>query len=76
VSVGRFRLGLLHKTEMFHYASLPSSQLVSSTQTVLLPSHLDALTSTYTFDPITHSLAYKPVAKNVRPVLAPLEEQY
>ena len=37
---------------------------------------LDVLTSTYTFDPITHSLAYKPVAKKVRLVLAPLEEEY
>ena len=53
------------KTEISDYASSPSYQFVSSTQTILLPSHLDALTSTYTFDPITHSLAYKPVAKKV-----------
>ena len=29
-----------------------------------------------TLDPITHSLAYKPVAKKVQLVLAPLEEEY
>ena len=64
------------KTEISDYASSPSYQFASSTQTILLPSHLDALTSTYTLDPITHSLVYKPVAKKVRPVLAPLEEEY
>ena len=67
------------KTEISDYASSPSYQFVSSTRTVLLPSHLDALTSTYILDPITHSLAYilyKPVAKKVQPVLAPLEEEY
>ena len=53
------------KTEILDYASSPSYQFASSTQTVLLPSHLDTLTSTYTLDPITHSLAYKPVAKKV-----------
>ena len=64
------------KTEILDYALSPSYQFASSTQTVLLPSHLDALTSTYTLDPITHSLTYKPVAKKVRLDLAPLEEEY
>ena len=49
---------------------------LSSTQSILSPSHLSALDATYTFNPISHSLAYKPVAKKVRPVLAPLEEEY
>ena len=30
----------------------------------------------YDFNPILHSLAYKPGAKKVWPVLAPLEEEY
>ena len=41
------------KTEISDYALSPSYQFASSTQTVLLPSHLDALTTTYTLDPIT-----------------------
>ena len=52
------QLGLLRprsrtiKTEISDYASSPSYQFASSTQTILLPSHLDALTSTYTLDPL------------------------
>ena len=30
----------------------------------------------YSFDFTSHSLAYKPIAKKVQPVLAPLEEEY
>ena len=43
---------------------------------VLSPSHVSALLDTYSFDFTSHSLAYKPVAKKVRLVLAPLEEEY
>ena len=49
---------------------------LSSTQSVLSASHVSALLNTYSFDFTSHSLAYKPVAKKVRPVLAPLEEEY
>ena len=40
------------------------------------PSHVSALLDTYSFDFTSHSLAYKPVAKKVQPVLARLEEEY
>ena len=65
-----------------HYLDFPHSTLspfytfLSLTQSVLLSVHLSAFSATYDFDPILHSLAYKPVAKKVRPVLAPLEEEY
>ena len=57
---------------------MPSSAylFLSSTQLVLSPSHVSALLDTYSFDFTSHSLTYKPVAKKVRPVLAPLEEEY
>ena len=54
----------------------PFYTFLSSTQSILSPSHLSALDATYTFNPVSHSLAYKPVAKKVRPVLASLEEEY
>ena len=57
---------------------MPSSAypFLSSTQSVLSPSHVSALFDTYSFDFTSYSLAYKPVAKKVQLVLAPLEEEY
>ena len=37
---------------------------------------MSALLNIYSFDFTSHSLAYKPIAKKVWPVLAPLEEEY
>ena len=59
-----------------HYALSWAYPFLSSTQSVLSPSRVSALLDTYSFDFTSHSLAYKPVAKKVRLVLAPLEEEY
>ena len=59
-----------------HSTPSPFYTFLSSTQSILSSVHLSALSATYDFDPILHLLAYKPVAKKVRPVLAPLEEEY
>ena len=59
-----------------HSTPSPVYTFLSSTQSVLSSVHLSAFSATYDFDPILHSLAYKPVAKKVRPVLAPLKEEY
>ena len=61
---------------VFHYVPSSAYPFLSSTQSVLAPSHISALLNTYSFDFTSHSLAYKPIAKKVRPVLAPLEEEY
>ena len=59
-----------------HYAPSSAYPFISSTQLVLSSSHVSALLDTYSFDFTSHSLAYKPIAKKVRLVLAPLEEEY
>ena len=59
-----------------HYAPSSAYLFLSSTQSVLSPSHVSALLNTYSFDFTSHSLTYKPVANKVRPVLAPLKEEY
>ena len=61
---------------VFHYVPSSAYPFLSSTQSVLAPSHISALLNTYSFDFTSYSLAYKPIAKKVRPVLAPLEEEY
>ena len=66
--------GPLSAPNLSHYAPSSAYPFLSSTQLVLSPSHVSALLDTYSFDFTCHSLAYKPVAKKVRPVLAPLEE--
>ena len=43
---------------------------------VLSSSHVSALLDTHSFDSTSHSLTYKPIAKKVQPVLAPLKEKY
>ena len=48
----------------------------SSIQSVLNPDTLSALASVYSYDTSLHALAYKPVAKKVRAVLAPLDEEF
>ena len=68
--------GPLSASNLSHYALSLAYPFLSSTQSVLSPSHVSALLDTYSFDFTSHSLAYKPVAKKVRPVLAPLEEEY
>ena len=68
--------GPLSAPNLSHYALPSAYPFLSSTQSVLSPSHVSALLDTYYFDFTSHSLAYKPVAKKVRPVLAPLEEEY
>ena len=68
--------GPLLALNLFHYALSSAYPFLSSTQSVLSPSHVSALLDTYSFDFTSHSLAYKPVAKKVWPVLAPLEEEY
>ena len=68
--------GLLSAPNLSHYAPSSAYPFLSSTQSVLSPSHGSALLNTYSFDFTSHSLAYKPVAKKVRPALAPLKEEY
>ena len=68
--------GLLLAPNLSHYAPSLVYLFLSSTQWVLSPCHVSALLNTYSFDFTSHSLAYKPVAKKVHPVLAPLEEEY
>ena len=68
--------GPLSALNLFHYALSSAYPFLSSTQLVLSPSHVSALLDTYSFDFTSHSFAYKLVAKKVRPVLAPLEEEY
>ena len=68
--------GPLSAPNVIHYAPSSAYPFLSSTQSVLSPSHVSALLNTYSFDFTSHSLTYKPVAKKVRPVLAPLEEEY
>ena len=65
-----------HYPDFPHSTPSPFYTFLSSTQSVLSSVHLSAFSATYDFDPILHSLAYKPVAKKVQPVLAPLEEEY
>ena len=48
----------------------------SSIQSVLNPDALSALASVYSYDTSLHTLAYKPVAKKVRAILAPLDEEF
>ena len=68
--------GPLSAPNLFHYAPSSAYPFLSSTQSVLSPSHISALLDTYSFDFTSPSLAYKPVAKKVQPVLAPLKEEY
>ena len=68
--------GPLWALNLSHYVPSSAYPFLSSTQSALSPSHVSALLDTYSFDFTSHSLAYKPVAKKVRPVLAPLEEEY
>ena len=68
--------GPLSAPNLFHYVPSLAYPFLSSTQSALSPSHVSALLNTYSFDFTSHSLTYKPVAKKVRPVLAPLEEEY
>ena len=48
----------------------------SSIQSVLNLDTLSALASVYSYDTSLHALAYKPVAKKVLVVLAPLDEEF
>ena len=48
----------------------------SSIQSVLNPDALSALASVYSYDTSLHALAYKPVARKVRAVLAPSDEEF
>ena len=48
----------------------------SSIQSVLNPDALLALASVYSYDTSLHTLAYKPVAKKVCAILAPLDEEF
>ena len=48
----------------------------SSIQSVLNPDALSVLASVYSYDTSLHTLAYKPVAKKVCAVLAPLDEEF
>ena len=68
--------GPLSAPNLSHYALSSAYLFLSSTQSVLSPSHVSALLDTYSFDFTSHSLAYKPIAKKVLPVLAPLKEEY
>ena len=68
--------GPLSALNLSHYVLSLAYPFLSSTQSVLSPSHVSALLNTYSFDFTSHSLAYKPVAKKVRLVLAPLKEEY
>ena len=68
--------GPLSAPNLSHYALSSAYLFLSSTQSGLSPSHVSAILDTYSFDFTSHSLGYKPVAKKVRPVLAPLEEEY
>ena len=68
--------GPLLAPNLSHYAPSFAYPFLSSTQSVLSPSHVSALVDIYSFDFTSHSLAYKPVAKKVCPVLAPLDEEY
>ena len=68
--------GPLSAPNVIHYVPSSAYPFLSSTQSVLSPSHVSALLNTYSFDFTSHSLAYKPVAKKIWPVLAPLEEEY
>ena len=68
--------GLLSAPNLSHFAPSSAYPFLSSTQSVLSPSHVSALLDTYSFDFTSHSLTYKPIAKKVWPVLAPLEEEY
>ena len=68
--------GPLSAPNLFYYVLSLAYPFLSSTQSVLSPSHVSALLDTYSFDFTSHSLAYKPIAKKVWPVLAPLEEEY
>ena len=68
--------GPLSALNLSPYVPSSAYPFLSSTQLVLSPSHVSALLNTYSFDFTSHSLAYKTVAKKVRPVLAPVEEEY
>ena len=68
--------GPLSAPNLSHYAPSSVYPFLSSTHSVLSPSHVSALLNTYSFDFTSHSLTYKPVAKKVWLVLAPLEEEY
>ena len=48
----------------------------SSIQSVLNPDTLLELASVYSYDTSLHALAYKPVAKKVHAILAPLDEEF
>ena len=48
----------------------------SSSQSILNPDTLSALASVYSYDTSLHTLAYKPVAKKVCAILAPLDEEF
>jgi hypothetical protein len=54
----------------------PLFDFVSSTQSVINTSSISAFRSVYHYDPVRHVLAYKPVAKKVRTVPAPLAEEF
>ncbi|KIO04345.1 hypothetical protein M404DRAFT_26191 [Pisolithus tinctorius Marx 270] len=54
----------------------PAFAFLSSTQTILNPSAIAALGSVYQLDPVVRTLVYKPVAKKVWMVPAPMAEEY
>ncbi|KIK90978.1 hypothetical protein PAXRUDRAFT_150628 [Paxillus rubicundulus Ve08.2h10] len=54
----------------------PSYEFLSSTATVLSPIIWKAITSIYTQGPTARIMAYKPVAKKIHSILAPIEEQF
>jgi len=55
---------------------LPDYEFLSSTQSTLNTDALDAVASAYTYNYTTRVLAYKPVARKVRSVLAPVDEEF
>jgi hypothetical protein len=56
----------------------PSSDyaFLSSTQSILNLDGISAISSVYSYDPASHVLVNKPVAWKVRPVIAPLDEEF
>ena len=48
----------------------------SSIQSILNPDALSVLASVYSYDTSLHALAYKPVAKKVHAILAPLDKEF
>ena len=69
---------VLHLPSLSIGPILPSTDysFTSSIQSILNLDALSALASVYSYDTSLHTLAYKPVAKKVRAVLAPLDEEF